>query len=292
VHLLALAGRAGVALTLDDLDEVGRSTPTLADVKPNGPLDLADLHAEGGVPGILRELRDHVDLSRRTADGRTWEEVVAELPPAAHRAVRSAASPKSDTGALVVLRGSLAPRGAVIKRSAASPELMRHTGRAVVFDGVADLRARVDDPLLEVDRTSVLVLRGTGPIGGGMPEAGAIPIPARLYAEGVRDMVRITDARMSGTAAGTVVLHVAPESAVGGPLGLVRDGDLIELDVDAGSLHLLVDPVELESRAGTDPSRARRGYRWLHDQHVTQADLGCDFDFLRHLALTGTEGAA
>ena len=289
VHLLALAGRAGVPLTLDDLDRVGRSTPTVADVKPNGPLDLADLHDEGGVAGVLRELGEQVDLGRRTADGRTWREVVAALPPPVHRAIRPAANPLDPTGALAVVRGSLAPRGAVIKRSAASPGLLRHVGRAVVFDGVADLRARIDDPGLDVDATSVLVLRDCGPIGGnGMPEAGAVPIPARLYAEGVRDMVRVTDARMSGTAAGTVVLHVAPESAVGGPLGLVQDGDLIDLDVEAGRLDLLVDESELDRRvvAGSSAVPSRRGYRWLHDRHVTQADLGCDFDFLRQVEVS------
>jgi dihydroxy-acid dehydratase len=284
VHLIALAGRAGVPLTLDDLDHVGRSTPTLATVKPNGPLDLADLLSEGGVAGVLRELADHVDLRRRTADGRTWQEVVAATPPSARRAVLPVTSPVSPTGALAVLRGSLAPRGAVIKRSAATAGLLRHVGQAVVFDGLADMRARIDDPRLDVDPTSVLVLRDCGPVGGGMPEAGAVPIPARLYADGIRDMVRITDARMSGTAAGTVVLHVAPESAVGGPLSLVREGDLIAIDVDAGRLDLLVDQTELDRRS-LGRSRAappRRGYRWLHHQHVTQADLGCDFDFLRH----------
>ncbi|MCW2545474.1 MAG: dihydroxy-acid dehydratase [Frankiales bacterium] len=282
VHLLALAGRAGVPLTLDDLEGVGARTPTLVNVKPNGPLDLADLHAEGGVAAVMRELSGQVDLDRQTADGRTWREVVSALPPAAHRAVLPASRPLSPVGALAVLHGSLAPRGAVIKRSAATPELLRHVGRAVVFDGVADLRARIDDPELDVDATSVLVLRGCGPIGGGMPEAGAIPIPAKLYAQGIRDMVRITDARMSGTAAGTVILHVAPESAVGGPLALVRDGDEIEIDVAEGRLDLLVDHAALAGRShqgNADPPP--RGYGWLHHQHVMQADTGCDFDFLR-----------
>ena len=282
IHLLAIAGRAGLPLDLDELGEVSRATPTLGTVKPNGPLDLADLAAEGGVAGVLRELSGHVDLSRPTADGRTWDEVIAELPPPSHRAIRPVSQPAAPSGALTVLHGSLAPRGAIVKSSAASPDLLRHVGSALVFDGVADLRARLDDPALPVDASSVLVLRGCGPIGAGMPEAGAIPIPARLYAEGVRDMVRITDARMSGTSAGTVVLHVAPESAAGGPLALVRDGDLIALDVDAGTIDLLVDQIELDRRQlGAKPTAPLRGYRWLHHQHVTQADLGCDFDFLR-----------
>ncbi|MDT7573127.1 MAG: hypothetical protein QOE05_3301 [Actinomycetota bacterium] len=288
IHLLALAGRAGVALTLEDLADAGRATPTLGRVKPNGPYDLDDLRDEGGVAATLAALSPQVDLRRSTADGRSWREIVDALPTCSSRALASSAAPQSASAAIAVLHGSLAPAGAVIKRSAASPELLRHTGPAVVFDGVEDMRNRIDDVSLAVDDSCVLVLRNCGPVGGpGMPEAGAIPIPVRLWSQGVRDMVRISDARMSGTAAGTIVLHVAPEAAVGGPLSLVRDGDLIALDVDAGRLELLVDDEELRRRseehvtAVTDPEG--RGYAWLHQRHVMQAHEGCDFDFLRSI---------
>jgi dihydroxy-acid dehydratase len=213
--------------------------------------------------------------------------VVNALPAEPPRSLTTSAKPHARTAAVAVLRGSLAPSGAVIKRSAASEHLLRHVGPAVVFEGIADMHQRIDDKQLDVTPASVLVLRNAGPIGGpGMPEAGAIPIPRRLWTQGVRDMVRISDARMSGTAAGTIVLHVAPEAAVGGPLAHVRDGDLISLDVGAGRVDLLVDPGELaeRSRRDTSPTPGRephRGYLWLHQQHVMQANDGCDFDFLR-----------
>ena len=287
IHLLALAGRAGVHLTLEDLADAGQRTPTLGRVKPNGPYDLDDLRLEGGVGAVLRELSSYVDLGRRTADGGRWLDLVDALPRGASRAMTSSEAPHAPSGAIAVLHGSLAPSGAVIKRSAASRDLMRHVGRAVVFDGVEDMSRRIDDERVDIDASCVLVLRNCGPVGGpGMPEAGAIPIPVRLLAQGVRDMVRISDARMSGTAAGTIVLHVAPEAAVGGPLSLVRDGDLISLDVDAGRLDLLVDDNELRDRSRRRPAvltdtTADRGYLWLHQRHVMQAHEGCDFDFLR-----------
>jgi len=287
IHLLALAGRAGLDLTLDDLADASRETPTLARVKPNGPHDLEDLHRDGGVAAVLRELSSQTDLERRTADGRRWSDVVNALPTQAPRALTTAQEPHAPTAAIAVLHGNLAPSGAVIKRSAASEDLLRHVGPAVVFDGIADMHQRIDDEHLDITPTSVLVLRNAGPLGGpGMPEAGAIPIPRRLWEQGVRDMVRISDARMSGTAAGTIVLHVAPEAAVGGPLAQVRDGDLICLDVEAGRLDLLVDPSELaeRSRGNTGSASAdesQRGYLWLHQRHVMQANEGCDFDFLR-----------
>jgi dihydroxy-acid dehydratase len=209
------------------------------------------------------------------------------LPAEPPRSLTTSAKPHAPTAAIAVLHGSLAPSGAVIKLSAASADLLRHVGPAVVFDGLADMHQRIDDERLEVTPASVLVLRNAGPIGGpGMPEAGAIPIPRRLWMQGVRDMVRISDARMSGTAAGTIVLHVAPEAAVGGPLAQVRDGDLISLDVDAGHVDLLVDPSELAERSRSDSGstltrESHRGYSWLHQHHVMQANDGCDFDFLR-----------
>jgi dihydroxy-acid dehydratase len=286
IHLQAIAGRAGIDVGWDELRDVGRSTPTLARVKPNGPFELADLHAEGGVPAIARELRDVWQLDRRTATGTTWRATVEAVPATPPRALAPSAEPVDPRGAISLLRGNLAPGGAVIKRSAGSAQLLSHVGPAVVFDGLDDLRARVHSPDLHVTEKSVLVLRNVGPVGGpGMPEVGAIPIPAKLYEAGVRDMVRISDARMSGTSGGTVILHVAPEAAVGGPLGLVQDGDLIEVDVDEGRLELLVDEAELARRSQAEqrtpgPSLPDRGYRRLYALHVTQANHGCDFDFL------------
>lgn len=286
IHLLAVAGRAGVEISWEELAEVGRSTPTLARVKPSGPFELSDLHAEGGVPAVARELGNLWHRERRTASGTTWAATIDALPSPVSRALASQTAPVSGLGAISLLQGSLAPDGAVIKRSAASPELLRHVGRAVVFSGVQDFRARVHDPALPVTSDSVLVLRNVGPIGGpGMPEV-TLSIPDKLYRDGVRDMVRVTDGRMSGTARGTVVLHIAPEAANGGPLSMVRDGDLIELDVERGRLELLVPTEEIATRrAITEPTSQRRslpgrGYRRLYAQHVTQANRGCDFDFL------------
>lgn len=284
LHLIAIAGRAGLRVPLADLRAWGTSTPVLVDVRPSGRYLLSDLDEIGGIPALVRELAPLLHMQTPTADGRSWSTVVADLPATGGPALRPLGDPVFPNGALAVLAGSLAPDGSVIKRSASDPRLLRHTGRAVVFDGVADLRARIDDPLLDVDADSVLVLRGAGPKGGpGMPEVGHLPIPAKLLAQGVEDMVRVSDARMSGTATGTVVLHVAPEAAVGGPLALVRDGDLIRLDVDAGTLDLLVGDDELARRRddvrlfGERPSR---GFDQLHWDHVLQAPQGCDFDFL------------
>jgi dihydroxy-acid dehydratase len=287
IHLQALAGRAGVEITMDELRRLSETTPTLARVRPNGPCTLEDLEHEGGVTAVVRELADLLHLDRPTAARLSWREVLRMTTRIEGPALCPRDKPVAPHGALAVLRGSLAPSGAVLKRSAATAHLLAHTGPAVVFDGLEDLRARIDEPDLPVTEDSVLILRGVGPVGGpGMPEAGAIPIPAKLYRAGVRDMVRISDARMSGTAAGTVVLHAAPEAAVGGPLALVRDGDLVALDVAAGRLDLLVEPDELRRRAlaaGAAPRPGRtpgRGYRLLYARHVTQADRGCDFDFL------------
>ena len=286
IHLQALAGRAGIETTWDEFQEIAQSTPTLARVKPNGAFDLSDLHAEGGVPAVARELSDLWHGDRPTADGRTWGATTESLVAAPTRALARREDPVASSGGISLLRGTLAPSGAVIKRSAGSPQLLRHTGPAVVFDGLADFRARVHEPQLPVTADSVLVLRNVGPVGGlGMPEV-TISIPDKLYRAGVRDMVRISDGRMSGTARGTVILHVAPEAAVGGPLGLVKDGDLIELDVEQGRLDLLVEADQLAIRrhaARGDRSAQPipdRGYRRMYATHVTQADRGCDFDFL------------
>ncbi len=288
IHLQAIAGRAGVTMTTSELQEAGRSTPTLARVRPSGPCALEDLHDEGGVPAVVRELGDLLHLDRPTASGASWRQVVEALPVRRGPALAGRDDPVETHGAIAVLQGNLAPDGAVIKRSAASAHLLRHTGPAVVFDGVDDMHDRIDDPDLAVSADSVLVLRNAGPLGGpGMPEVGAVPIPAKLYRSGVRDMVRISDARMSGTAAGTVVLHVSPEAAVAGPLAFVEDGDLISLDVEAGRLDVVVESDELQRRMAARPPRSARaggsgrGYRWLYANHVMQADQGCDFDFLQ-----------
>jgi dihydroxy-acid dehydratase len=289
LHLLALAGRVGVGLRLERFDELARRTPVLANVRPSGEHLVEDLFHAGGVPAVLRELGPLLDGAALTVTGATLAESLAGAPAAGDRAVIAALdAPLAPEGGIAVLRGSLAPGGALIKRSAASPELLRHRGPAVVFEDVYDLAARIDDPALEVTPDSVLVLRDSGPKGGpGMPEWGQLPIPSRLLRAGVSDMVRISDARMSGTAFGTVVLHVAPESAAGGPLAVVRDGDPIALDVEARTLDLDIAAAELAERLAGLPAPApkyARGYGRLYLEHVTQADTGCDFDFLRKRA--------
>lgn len=283
IHLEALAGRIGERIGIDRIAEISDETPLLADVRPTGTYLLEDLDAVGGVPAVMRELDSLLDLAQLAGDGRAWAQA---LPGSGSGdgALRTMLSPKEKAGGLAVVRGTLAPDGAIIKRSGSSEKLRKHRGPALVFDGVEDLHERIDDEFSAVTPETVLVLRGVGPVGGpGMPEVGAIPIPKRLLNAGVKDMVRISDARMSGTAAGTVVLHVTPEAAVGGPLALVEDGDEIQLDVDSGVLDLLVtDDVLAERRLSrgerADPSR---GFERLHARHVLQADEGCDFDFLR-----------
>ncbi|MFD9733812.1 dihydroxy-acid dehydratase [Umezawaea sp. NPDC059074] len=279
IHLQAIAGRLGLHLDVEELRAISDSTPLLADVKPSGDGLLDELDGDGGVPALMGRLSELADLDTAAGDGRPWREVVVE---GGSRRLGTVGEPVGAAGALALLSGSLAPDGAVLKRSAASSHLVRHRGRAVMFDGVADLNARIDDPELVVDESSVLVLRGAGPVGGpGMPEVGHLPIPRKLLERGVTDLVRVSDARMSGTASGTVVLHVAPEAAVGGPLALVRDGDWIELDVEESRIDLLVDPVELAGRVPwPGPVTVARGFERLYREHVMQADQGCDFDFL------------
>lgn len=283
IHLAALAGRLGLDWTLEDVDRLGRAVPLLADVEPCGVGLIQDFDASGGVPALLGVLGELLEGQALLADGCRVDEV-ARSTPARGTAIRPVDEPLARGGAFRVVRGSLAPDGAVLKVPAADPGLLRHRGRAVVFEGYEEMRHRIEDPGLAVDPTSVLVLRGCGPVGGpGMPEWGMIPIPARLVAQGVRDMVRVTDARMSGTSFGTVFLHVAPEGAIGGPLGLVEEGDEIAVDTDAGRLDLLVEPNELaRRRAGWRPpaSPHRRGWPALYQAHVTQAPQGCDLDFL------------
>jgi dihydroxy-acid dehydratase len=291
VHLLALAGRLGVDLSLDDFDRIGSGVPLLVDLQPAGRHLMDDFHRAGGLLAVLGEVQDLLDPEPLTVTGRPLVEHLQDAEIFDPTVIRPRAEPLLDSAGIAVLRGNLCPDGAVIKPAAASPELLRHQGRAVVFDSVEDLHARLDDPALEVDETSVLVLRGCGPKGyPGMPEVGNMPLPVKLLERGVRDMVRISDGRMSGTAYGTVVLHVAPEAAAGGALGLVRTGDPIILDVPARRLHLDISPEELHRR---DPSPAataayaasQSGWERLYIDHVLQADRGADLDFL-----VGTRG--
>ena len=288
IHLTAMAGRAGVPLDLDEFDKLGREVPVLLNLKPSGAHYMEHFHYAGGLPALLRELKPLLELSAPTLTGATLGDVIAQAE-AAHGqdVIRCLGAPLKKEGAMAVLHGNLAPRGAVIKQSAALPELMRHTGRAVVFDSVEDMMARIDRPDLNVEADDVLVLRNAGPVGApGMPEAGYLPIPMKLARAGVKDMVRISDARMSGTAFGTIVLHITPESAAGGPLAIVQTGDQIRLDVEARRIELLVDDAELERRLAAwkeSPPRREiptRGYAKLFEGSVLQADQGCDFDFL------------
>jgi len=286
IHLIAMAGRSHVPLGLADFDEIARRVPVLANIRPGGKYLMEDFYYAGGLRGLLSRLAGlgllHTD--RVVATGRTLGEELDGALVHNDDVIRPADKPVAAEGGLAVLRGNLAPGGAVIKHIAAEQRLLRHTGPAVVFDGYAELKRLINDPGLDITPDSVLVLREAGPLGGpGMPEYGMLPIPDRLLAQGVRDMVRISDARMSGTSYGACVLHVAPESFVGGPLALVRTGDLITLDVPARTLRLELDEAELDRRraAWTPPApRYERGYGALYAAHITQADLGCDFDFL------------
>ena len=284
IHMVAIARRLGLNLALEDFARAGETVPVICNLMPSGQYLMEDFYYAGGLPALLKVLADHLDLNTITANGQTLGRNIADAEVYNDDVIRPLDNPIYPTGGLVVLRGSLAPRGAVLKRSAADPALLRHTGPAVVFENFRDMRARIDDPDLPVTKDSVLVMRDCGPVGApGMPEWGMLPIPKKLLAEGVRDMVRLSDARMSGTSFGTCVLHVCPESRVGGPLALVRDGDLISLDADAGRLDLLVDETELAARAGQfvpPPPHYTRGYGALFSEHVLQADEGCDFDFL------------
>lgn len=285
IHLIAIAGRAGVDLPLERFDELSETTPYLVNLKPSGKYLMEEFFGAGGVPALMAEMGDLIRRDQMTVSGRTVGENIARARVLDAEVIRPRSSPLSPDGALVVLKGNLCPDGAVIKRTAADPKLLSHEGPAVVFEDIRDLAARVDDPDLDVEPDSVLVLKNGGPVGApGMPEWGSLPIPTKLLRRGVTDMVRISDARMSGTSYGAVVLHVAPESAVGGPLALVRTGDRIRLDVRARSLDVLIREEELVARrqAWSAPDdEDTRGYRRLFREHVLQANEGCDFGFLR-----------
>ena len=286
LHLLAIAGRLGVPLELADFDRLSRDIPLLVDLQPSGRFLMEDLHYAGGLPAVMKELGGHIDLDAPTVGGQRLADVVASAECFNREVIRPIDAPiRADSG-IWVLSGNLCPGGAIMKPSAASPALLQHRGRAVVFESIEDLHARIDDAGLEVDASSILVLRGCGPRGyPGMPEVGNMPLPRKLLEQGVTDMVRVSDARMSGTAFGTVVLHVSPEAEAGGPLAAVRTGDEILLDGPGRRLELLVPEAEIAARLASRPSGSRagkhkRGYYRLYVEHVEQADRGCDFDFL------------
>jgi dihydroxy-acid dehydratase len=288
IHLLALAGRAGIKVTIQRFDEVSRKTPLLANIRPSGKYLMEDFYYAGGLPALLRALAPHLDLRCMTITGKTLGENIANAEIYNTDVIRSVGNPVLESGGLAILNGNLAPNGAVIKASAAEPHLLKHAGRAIVFDSFDEMNARMDDPALDVDANSVLVLRNAGPKGApGMPEWGNLPIPQKVLKTGVRDMVRISDARMSGTSYGACVLHVAPESFVGGPLALLKEGDIVELDVPARQLNMRVSKEELARRRAAwkpKPGIYPRGYGKLFMEHIRQADEGCDFDFLEGTA--------
>ncbi|RWJ05692.1 L-arabinonate dehydratase [Mesorhizobium sp.] len=290
IHLVALAGRAGFRLEPERFDAFSKETPFIVNVRPSGKYLMEDFHFAGGVGAALKVIADRLDLTTRTVGGITLGEAIAPFEVHLPDVIRPLESPVEPAGALVVLKGSLAPDGAVIKRTAAEARLLNHRGPALVFKDYNDMKARIDDPSLDVNEDSVLVLQNSGPNGGpGMPEWGQLPIPKKLLQKGVRDMLRISDARMSGTSYGACVLHVAPEAFVGGPIGLLRDGDIIEMDVDARRIDVLLSAEEIAARrkAWTAPaSRYERGYGAMYSRHVTQANRGCDFDFLTGNART------
>ncbi|MGH9719014.1 MAG: dihydroxy-acid dehydratase, partial [Bryobacteraceae bacterium] len=286
IHFVAIAGRLGIDLPLSAFDDLSRTTPFLVNVRPSGKYLMEDMFYAGGIPAVMDEIRSLLHLDAITVTGKTLGENLSVARCNNRDVIRPLDAPLHPQGGTVVLYGNLAPDGAVLKQTAASPALMQHTGRAVVFENHDDLTARIDHPDLDVDASCVLVLKNGGPIGApGMPEWGNLPIPAKLLKQGVEDMVRISDARMSGTSYGTVVLHIAPESAIGGPLAIVRNGDSIQLDVPNRKLTLLAPEAEIARRLA-EWQRAEphyeRGYGQLYLEHTTQANHGCDFDFLRY----------
>lgn len=296
IHLIAIAGRVGLDLPLTLFDDLSRTTPFMLDLKPSGRFLMEDFYYAGGLPTLLKELSPLLHLDALTITGQSLGANLAQITRHEQEVIRPLAAPLHPEGGLAVLYGSLAPGGALIKPTAASPELLTHRGRALVFEDHDDMEHRIDDPNLDVHPDDVLVMRNAGPLGApGMPEWGFLPLPKKLLQQGIRDMVRISDARMSGTAFGTVVVHATPESAAGGPLAAVRTGDIIELDVPNRRVDLHVDPAEITRRLAEQQPPAQhyqRGYGWLFAQHILQADQGCDFDFLQagHRAAPPTNG--
>jgi dihydroxy-acid dehydratase len=290
IHVIALAGRAGIQIPLERFEEIGRQTPYLVNMRPSGKYLMEDFYYAGGLSALLEGMRDLLELDVLTCTGKTLGEDIAGAKIHNPDVIHTPDNPMQAEGGLIVLRGNLAPDGAVIKTTAADPEMLQHAGRAMVFDDYNDMAAKLEDPDLDVDANSILILRNSGPQGGpGMPEWGMLPIPKKLLKQGVRDMVRISDARMSGTSYGTCVLHVSPESWVGGPLALVKTGDIVELDVAGRKLSLKVSDEELAERRKQwkpQPHKFERGFGKLFSEHIRQANEGCDFDFLEGTAPT------
>jgi dihydroxy-acid dehydratase len=290
IHTVAMAGRAGIALSLDDFDAVAEKIPVLANLFPSGDKLMEDFFYAGGLPALLNEIRAHLQLDAQTVTGKSLGENIAGAQNLDPDVIRPLSNPVTAGRTLAVLRGNLCPDGAIIKPSAANPKFMKHRGRALVFDSNAEMLAKIHDPALDVDENTVLILRNAGPVGApGMPEWGNLPIPKKLLQQGIRDMVRISDARMSGTHYGSCIVHAAPEAAIGGPLALVRDGDWIVLDVETRSLNVELSDTELASRRldwKAPAPVAQRGFTKLYVEHVTQANKGCDFDFLEGNAPT------
>lgn len=285
IHLLAIAGRIGVELNLDDFDKIGRAVPLLANLKPSGKYLMEDFFYAGGLPVVIREMKEYLHNDVITVNGKSIGENNAKAVCYNEEVIAKVEKPLQENAGIAVLKGNLCMNGAIIKPSAATKSLMKHRGAAVVFETIEDYHARIDDPLLDIDEHSIIVLKNVGPVGyPGMAEVGNVDLPEKLLRKGIKDMIRISDGRMSGTAAGTVVLHVSPESAIGGTLALVKDGDMIELDVEGRKLHLDVSDEELEKRKAAwiaPKAMADRGYVKIFLDHVQQAHLGVDFSTLR-----------
>jgi dihydroxy-acid dehydratase len=285
IHLIAMARRAGRDISLDDFEKASRKVPVIANIRPSGEAYLMeDFFYAGGLPALMTRIREHLDLSQVTVSGKTLAENIESAAVYNDDVIRTTKNPLYAEGALAVLKGNLAPDGCVIKPSACAPKFLKHSGPALVFDDYPSMKKATDDETLDVTEDHVLILRNAGPLGGpGMPEWGMLPIPKKLVKQGVRDMVRISDARMSGTSYGACILHVAPEAYIGGPLSLVRNGDIVSIDVDKRSITLEVPEAELAKRKAAwqkPPPRYERGYGWMFSRHIKQADQGCDFDFL------------
>ena len=287
IHLLAIAGRTNVKLSLEDFNLISEKTPVIANLKPAGEKLMEDLHYAGGISGLLKNVEDLIYKNVKTVSGKNLSEIISNAKIYNDEVIKTKLKPINETGSIAILKGSLAPNGAVIKVAAASKKFYEHTGKALVYDSAQDLSDNIDNPDLDVDENTVLILRNNGPVGGqGMPESGFLPIPKKLLDKGIRDIVRVSDARMSGTAFGTIILHVSPESYIGGPLSLVNTGDLISISIKNKSLNLLVDEETLlkrkkESNFTYEISDYKRGYGFIYNKHILQAEEGCDFDFLK-----------